>query len=181
MLLGTEKMKNNDIEIIDNFLLELECNRLIDQIVKNEYFPWFYSPVTRKEYGVSNQCEELYDYQFTHVVYHDNAPKSDYYFSIAPFLNYLKIKSLIKAKFNCNPNSSKIVEHGYHIDTIDSSYNSITGIYYLNSNNGYTKFENGQVVESISNRLVLFPSNMLHTGTTCTDQQARYVLNINYF
>lgn len=171
----------SDIKIIDNFLLELEYNHLISSVVKNQYFPWWYSPVNTEEYAVSNQCSEFENYQFTHVLYYDNMPKSDYYHLVFPFLNHLKIKSLIKVKLNCNPNASKIVEHGYHIDTIDSTYDSTTAVYYLNNNNGYTKFENGEKVESVENRLILFPSKMSHTGTTCTNAQCRYVLNINYF
>ena len=53
-------------------------------------------------------------------------------------------------------------------------------IYYFNTNNGYTLFENGDKVESIRNRLIMFKSNLRHTGTTCTDKPNRYVLNINY-
>ena len=52
---------------------------------------------------------------------------------------------------------------------------------FLNTNDGYTKFEDGTKVESIANRMVIFPTNIKHTGTTCTDQQSRIVLNINWF
>ena len=31
------------------------------------------------------------------------------------------------------------------------------------------------------NRLVIFPANVKHTGTTCTDKDERIVLNINYY
>jgi hypothetical protein len=168
----------SNIKIIDNFLLDLEYNRLCNEVFKNQYFPWWYSPTNC---GDEVLCQEKYNYQFVHLIYYDNQPKSEYYFLIAPFLHHLKIKSLIKAKFNCNPFGDKIVEHGYHIDTIDDSYNSTTGVYYLNDSDGYTKFETGEKVNSVANRLVLFPSNLRHTGTNCTDVQARYVLNINYF
>jgi len=60
-----------EIKIIDNFLLELEYNHLISSVVKNQYFPWWYSPVTTEEYGVFNQCSEFENYQFTHVLYYD--------------------------------------------------------------------------------------------------------------
>ena len=50
----------------------------------------------------------------------------------------------------------------------------------MNTNNGYTKFETGEKVESVANRLVTFPNNMMHTGTTCTDEQYRCVMNIDY-
>ena len=56
-----------------------------------------------------------------------------------------------------------------------------TSILYVNTNNGYTKFEDGTIVESVANRLVSFPSNMKHTGTSCTDEKTRVVINFNYF
>ena len=43
-----------------------------------------------------------------------------------------------------------------------------------------TKFENGQVIESKANRAVIFDSPELHTGSTQTDEYARYVINLNW-
>jgi hypothetical protein len=49
----------------------------------------------------------------------------------------------------------------------------------LNSNNGYTLFDDGVKVLSVENRLVLFDCTRLHTGASCTDADDRLVLNIN--
>jgi hypothetical protein len=57
---------------------------------------------------------------------------------------------------------------------------SLTAIYYVNDNNGSTKFEDGDSIDSVANRLVIFPSNLRHSGTRCTDQQRRIVINFNY-
>ena len=51
----------------------------------------------------------------------------------------------------------------------------------MNTNNGYTKFEDGSIVESVANRIVTFPANMKHLGTSCTDEKTRVVINFNYF
>ena len=56
----------------------------------------------------------------------------------------------------------------------------MTGIFYLNSNNGSTVFKSGEEVQSQANRLVLFDSQLEHSGTSCTDERRRVVLNINY-
>ena len=56
-----------------------------------------------------------------------------------------------------------------------------TSIFYVNTNNGYTKFEDGTKVESVANRMITFPSNMKHTGTSCTDEKKRIVINFNYY
>ena len=56
-----------------------------------------------------------------------------------------------------------------------------TSILYINSNNGYTKFETGASFESIGNRLVTFPANLKHTGSSCSDEKVKIVINFNYF
>jgi len=64
----------------------------------------------------------------------------------------------------------------------DVSVICTTGIFYLNTNNGETIFENGERVKSVENTFVTFPSNLRHTGTTNTCNAAyRVVLNFNYF
>ena len=56
-----------------------------------------------------------------------------------------------------------------------------TGILYLNTNDGYTEFEDGKIVNSVANRFVEFPSNILHRGVSQTDTEWRSVINFNYF
>ena len=52
-----------------------------------------------------------------------------------------------------------------------------------NSNKGQNvvKFENGEKIESVENRLVIFDSTIKHTGTTSTDTKFRSVINFNYY
>ena len=56
----------------------------------------------------------------------------------------------------------------------------ITSILYLNTNNGYTEFEDGTKVESVANRFISFPIETKHRGTSCTDKKIRVVINFNY-
>ena len=81
-------------------------------------------------------------------------------------------------KLNCNYPTDKTMEHGFHIDTEE---NSKTSIFYMNTNNGYTKFEdNGEIVKSVQNRMITFDSSIIHSGSSCTDEYNRLVLNINW-
>ena len=66
---------------------------------------------------------------------------------------------------------------GYHIDV---SLPGNTSILYINTNNGYTQFKNGDKVKSVANRMVTFDSQKLHSGISCTNQKMRVVLNFNY-
>ena len=56
-----------------------------------------------------------------------------------------------------------------------------TGILYLNTNNGKTFFKDEKEIESIENRMVIFPTSMMHSGSTHTDQPVRVVINFNWF
>jgi hypothetical protein len=62
----------------------------------------------------------------------------------------------------------------------DLELNQRTAIFYLNTNNGYTLFEDGTKVDSIENTLLIFHGHRKHSGVSCTDQKRRIVLNINY-
>ena len=57
----------------------------------------------------------------------------------------------------------------------------MVAIYYVNSNDGYTEFEDGTRIETIENRLLVFDSSLWHTGSTCTNAKVRCVINFNYF
>ena len=56
-----------------------------------------------------------------------------------------------------------------------------TCIYYVNTCNGYTEFEDGTIVESVANRMAVFSSSILHRGVTQTDTKVRCVINCNWF
>ena len=52
---------------------------------------------------------------------------------------------------------------------------------YLNTNNGYTLFEDGTKIDSVANRLVTFNNSTKHSDLTNTcDEPYRLVLNVDY-
>ena len=65
-----------------------------------------------------------------------------------------------------------------HIDYIDVPTKAC--LFYINTNNGYTMFENGQKVPCLENRLAIFPNHMIHAGVSQTDTQVKVTLNLNY-
>jgi len=82
--------------------------------------------------------------------------------------------------------SQSNIESDFHSDfdynspTTDKIAHWTTGIYYINDNNGYTKLESGEVIQSKANRLLTFPANVRHLGSTCTDEKSRVLINLNY-
>ena len=56
-----------------------------------------------------------------------------------------------------------------------------TGIFSINTCNGYTKLEDGTKIDSVANRMLLFDASRPHTPSTTTDQTVRVNINFNYF
>ena len=55
-----------------------------------------------------------------------------------------------------------------------------TGIFYVNTCNGYTRFKNNKIIKSKENTYIEFDSTLEHTGASCTDKKRRVVINFNY-
>ena len=167
------------IDIKDNFLPIREFEQMHSELMAWN-FPWYTSKVV-------NDSDQNADYnmQFTHLFYERYSPVDDTINILHPVLRVIQPISIFKIKANIMPNQGKIVEHGYHHDVTDSEFHPIkdhmkTSILYMNTNNGFTKFEDGTVIESVANRFVTFPNHTEHTGTTTSDSDYRLVINFNY-
>ncbi len=155
------------MKIIDDFLSEDEYHNLCS-FIQDSRFPWTYG----KTISESKFC------QLTHCFYQFDVP-TQFFDNVEFFREKLGMASLVRIKANLNPVTETLQIHddAWHND-FD---NMTTAIYYLNTNNGFTKFENGDKVNSVANRIVIFDSNLKHTGTSCTDSYARLLINLNYF
>lgn len=163
------------IKVIDNFLPLNEFEEL-QKYFFDSTFPWCVGPAIQGP----NAVNEKYNWQLYHLLYYTPNIISEHMPVIQSIYNKLDPVVFIKAKLNCNFVTDEIVEHGYHNDVEALLDKTTTAVYYINSNDGYTAFQDGTKVESIENRLVSFPSSMLHTGSSCTNKQRRMVLNLNY-
>jgi hypothetical protein len=164
------------IEVVDDFLSIDEWNPIKDYLCGIDFL-WRWSDIVN--HPEDRLCDEIDNYQLYQVLYDNHIPVSDDIFRLSPIINKLDIKSLLKIKANLTTKTTEIVKHGYHYDFCYD--NSKTSILYVNTNNGYTEFEDGTKVESIENRLVTFPAMTKHTGTTCTNSKCRVIVNFNYF
>jgi len=166
----------NTFKVIDNFLDKEDFINLRHHMLVEKFFPWYFQETKDKDFEVD---EDLNQYQFIHTFFRDYQPFSNYFYLLGPLLKKLKVKSLIRIKANLNPYSPKLYRGYFHND---NPYNSLTAVYYVNENNGYTLFEkNNKKVKSEENRIVIFDAKMKHTGTNTTNQKKRVVLNLNYF
>ena len=167
-------MNSDNYEIIDNFLDESSFTILKTTMLSND-FPWYYNA------GVLSLSDtRINQYQFTHTFYNNHSVFSQFFEVVTPIIKKINPVALMKVKANLNPRTEEIFEHGYHTDYDNPPLNQRTAVFYLNTNNGLTIFEDGTKIESVENRLVSFKTPLLHTGTTCTDINRRVLINFNY-
>ena len=134
--------------------------KIIDNFLNNLEFQKIKQSILNPYFDWYYQSSKVSDndgaQQFTHIFFNEDSKISRYFNVLKPIFLKLKAKDIIRAK-KCK-----------------------TAIFYLNTNNGKTLFKNNKQIDSIENRVVIFPSNLEHTGTTHTDKDFRIVLNINY-
>ena len=165
------------MKIEDNFLDQEDFDK-IQNIMMGTTFSWFYND------GIVDE-NEVDRFQFIHRFYKYDAPRSAYFEILNPMFKKINGISLLRIKANLLTKTPNIVEHAFHVDLDFMSKKKqkqwTTSIFYVNTNNGYTEFEDGTKVESVANRLVTFPSNIKHRGTSCTDEKIRILINFDYF
>ena len=165
------------MKIEDNFLKQEDFDKIQQLMEEPSAFPWFYTD------GIVSK-DDVDKFQFVHVFYANFVPKSSFMKELNSIMNIIQPFSIFKIKAKLLTITPEIVESGFHIDfrmAEEKLKQWTTSIFYVNTNNGYTKFEDGTKVESVANRMVTFPANMKHCGTSCTNERNRIVINFNYF
>ena len=161
------------MKIIDDFLPQDQFN-LLQQYFLSPDFTWNIND------SIAGKRQGIDQYQFFHTFFDVTNPSLQNYSNfITPLLNKLQAKYILRIKANLRPRTTQGVLSPYHIDL---EANQQTAIFYLNTNNGYTKFQDNTLedVPSVANRLLTFYGGLKHCGTSCTDSNYRIVLNINY-
>jgi len=165
-------------QVVDNFLPDPIFN-VLNNYLTSEEFSWFY------KYGTTDIKDEENISWFQHMFYTNHKPndlKFDSLFN--PILYKLKVRSLLRVSCNLilKGESQKIKYSNWHNDFNYSD--SKTAIMYMGTNNGKTILKYDDVeypVNSVKNRVVIFPSNILHRVQLHSDIEQRMVININYF
>jgi hypothetical protein len=150
----------------------------LQELFLGEDLPWYY--MDNIDY-----LDDEDKFQFTHLFY--DLEKGDKELTdrsrVFSFIfDELKAKKLYRIKANLVPRTSEIEVGRFHTDIPHKNLEGewTTGILYMNTNNGYTEFEDGTIVKTEANRFVCFPATMKHRGTSCTDKKARVVINFNF-
>ena len=152
-------------------LLDQKQADLIEEKMTSNIFGWF---ITK---GIVYRHED--NYQFTHNFYDIFQPRSNYMELINPIVKKINPSSIIRIKANLIPKTKNIIETNLHKD-IGHAKGNKTAIYYVNTNNGYTEFENENKVNCIANSMLIFKANNKHRGCSQTDSDYKSVININF-
>ena len=168
-------------KIIDNVLPKSVADKIAEDLLFDARFPWYYNSSVDypKNSPEDIKNDNLNNYQFTHTFY-QNYNITGLFSIVAPIVNYLNPESILSIKANLNPRTETRNPFNFHTDFESKSTDRKTAIYYVNSNDGVTIFEDGTEIESIANRLLIFDQKTYHTGTTCTNQKIRCLINLNY-
>ena len=172
------------MNIIDNAISKTDFTAIQD-LMLSASFPWYFNESVLNPDNEQTAFDDLNDFQLTHSFYYDNGEYgyigSEYFDLMKPIIRKLNSRCLLRIKANLRivaPEKDMIA--GWHTDYVDA-YNMTTAIFYVNSNNGYTLFKaSKKKVESVENRLLIFPTNLEHCGVGCTDNKQRIVINFNY-
>tara|TARA_B100000287_G_scaffold364733_1_gene359099 strand:+ start:81 stop:572 length:492 start_codon:yes stop_codon:yes gene_type:complete len=159
------------VEVIDDFL-PLYQFKQVQSFLMGDGLPWYYN-----KFIVDPSPNNMF--QFTHTFFDLKPPWSGpamYYDMMKVFLQPLGVKDLYRIKANLQTKTIVHRKGGYHIDFSDVT----TAVYYANTNNGWTHIKGHGKVKSVANRIVIFNSNLEHSGYSCTDEKTRVVLNFNW-
>ena len=165
--------------VIDNVLSENDLIKIEQNVLQAPIFKAFDSTA-------SKQSDNVYDVMMSRVFfsslysrYQEPGFNKEYLPYFYPLLDKIVSGFLLRVSLNLTFATPNPYVSEFHVDT--EVKNSNTCVYYLNSNNGGTKFrDSGEIVQSQRNRGVIFPSHFYHAAVNTTDTKLRWVLNINY-
>lgn len=161
--------------IIDNFL-DYQDFLQIKQIFEDTNVPWYRS---MRNYDYAEGGD---NFQLVHTLYYRHQPSHSGFKYIENILKKINPLSIYRIKINLLPKSSKKDNAYFHIDLpnlVNAGVQYSIGIFYLNTNDGYTILENGTKIESIENRMVFLSGNTRHSGVASTDTN-RMLINFNF-
>jgi len=157
------------MNIYKNFLDKSKFKDL-QLIIMGDSFPWYFNT------GINKAKDGFFQFTFIFMRKGKLNCSNQMFDILKPILSKLKHKKILTIKANLLTKDVSNTEHGMHTDQKKGT----TGIFYINTCDGYTKFKNGKKIKSEENKYVEFNSVLKHTGSTCTDKDRRVVINFNY-
>ena len=169
-------------KILDNFL-DQDSFLEIKKFITSPRCQWRFVDFIAHKDKRDNDKDGYFIHSFT-----DRYPETlEERFSVSP--NFILLsKLMLKIKENVSYKSILRVRsslyprrHTQNPDPmhVDYAFPHTVCIYYVNTSNGYTMFNEGKKVSSLENRLLIFSGSEKHCSVVQTDTSARFIININ--
>lgn len=127
--------------------------------------------------NTNNEIPYLY-----HTSYLNNMPLSRTFQECDVFLKTFEVYTLHSLYFKCFLQTDDIKEYDWEFLVDDEHAKDMhTTLFFLNSNDGYSLFEQNHGVKSVANQTATFSSSFKFKDSTCTNRKARIVMYMNYF
>jgi hypothetical protein len=170
----------NKFRVVDNFLSEKDLSAIKKGIVWNRNFPWYFNDeiTTDGKKSITIGATHLFYMADRLMPVTSGVTSSALCPLLQLFIFKIKPKSIMRIKANFYPRTNSIVEHDQHSDY---PYKHKGALFFLNTCDGFTRLDDGTKVESVENRVLFFDPSTLHNSSTCTDENGRFTLNVNYF
>ena len=165
--------------MIKNNFLDKEIFTKIKTVITSNELPWY------AQYGLATEGDGKA--LFTHILVdeHQQISSSAYNVIGKPLVDKIKevepdFFRVLRLKINCYPNQAKPFKSSFHLDMTKSSYKTL--ILNINTNNGYTEFENKEIPNFLSqeNSGYIFDGKEPHRSVSQTDTPYRWNINFNY-
>lgn len=175
-------LRNLFMKIEDNFIKAEEFSAL-HKLFSDLHFNWFYAP--SQAYWDDKEAidERAVDNKpiFQHGIFVQQQASYAYPY-VQPIIKKLGIdeSKILRIQANLCIHNDNVYYSDWHTDYPNTDNKFKTAVYYINSCNGGTEFKDGEIVNSVGNRIVIFDGSKEHRSKSQTDTKRRMVININY-
>ena len=166
------------VQIFNNFL-DQEVFLEIKKFIMSPRCQWRYVNYIAHKDGRDNDNDGYFVHSFKDChpqTFVDRYPESPHFPLIVKILDKIKYQNILRIRSSLYPRRDVQKPDPFHIDY---DFPHKVCIFYVNTNNGYTMFENGEKIPSVENQLATFDGNEKHCSVVQTDTSARYIVNIN--
>ena len=166
------------VQIFNNFL-DQEVFLEIKKFIMSPRCQWRYVNYIAHKDGRDNDNDGYFVHSFKDChpqTFEDRYPESPHFPLISKILDKIKYQNILRIRSSLYPRRDVQKPDPFHIDY---DFPHKVCIFYVNTNNGYTMFENGEKIPSVENQLATFDGNEKHCSVVQTDTSARYIVNIN--
>jgi hypothetical protein len=166
------------VQIFNNFL-DQEVFLEIKKFIMSPRCQWRYVNYIAHKDGRDNDNDGYFVHSFKDChpqTFEDRYPESPHFPLIVKILDKIQYQNILRIRSSLYPRRDVQKPDPFHIDY---NFPHRVCIFYVNTNNGYTMFENGEKIPSVENQLATFDGSEKHCSVVQTDTPARYIVNIN--